>query len=153
MIFRILHGAAWVIALALFFFMIFVTFTGCKGPEHHYAKFIKKGGKIHCDTVTINRVDTLIIEGDTFIVNRPVTVIEKQIEYVTRWETKYRYKTIKDSNETIRYVTKWKTKEVIKTERIENRSLWWLWLLGGAGAAFAVQRVFKSFWPVRWPRS
>ena len=102
-------------------------------PEFHFNRFQKKGGKVECKGDTVIREITTTIKGKD---GRIDTLVEKVpvIEYKTRWETKYEYKTKRDSIEVIKYQTKWKTKETIKTKRIEEDSWWWLWFLLGSAS-------------------
>lgn len=117
-------GILWLISFVLLMWIF--SLQSCS-PEYHFAKFQKKGGKVQCDTVTVQKVDTLIIDGDTVIVNRPVTVIEPQIEYRTRWEVKYKYKYLRDTvrlaETKIEYRYK-ETKQEEKTERTKARATW-----------------------------
>ena len=91
-------------------------------PQFHLNKFYKKGGKLECDTTTIYKLDTLYIDGDTIITERPFTVIEKQIEYQTRWKTRYEYKYKRDTLRVYRDRIKYKYKEVKKEQRTEAKN-------------------------------
>lgn len=91
-------------------------------PQFHLNKFYKKGGKFECDTTTITKLDTLYINGDTIITERPFTVIEKQIEYKTRWQTRYEYKYHRDTLRVYRDKIKYKYKVVRKEVRTEAKN-------------------------------
>ena len=69
--------------------------TSCSAP-YHFDKFQKKGGKVNCVTDTLIVNDTLLINGDTVIVPREHYIIKDSIHYVTRFETKYMWKTIRE---------------------------------------------------------
>ena len=91
-------------------------------PQFHLNKFYKKGGKLECDTTTIYKLDTIVKDGDTLILERPFTVIEKQIEYKTRWKTRYEYKYHRDTLRVYRDRIKYKYKEVKKEQRTEAKN-------------------------------
>lgn len=90
--------------------------NACKA-SYHFQKFQAKGGKIECDIDTLKVIDTLVINGNTIIKVRDSLVVRNQIEYVTKWETKYKYKEakVKEKEETKR------NKEENKTERVEAK--------------------------------
>ena len=92
---------AWLMAYFLLLWMA----TSCT-PEYHLNKFYKKGGKVECDTTTLMKRDTLYIDGDTIIVDRPITKVEIRTEYKTRWQTRYEYKRFRDTLRLIEYKTK-----------------------------------------------
>lgn len=118
----------------------------CRDAQYHFDRFIRKGGKVQIDTVTIQKLDTLLINGDTVIVTRPVTILQPQIEYRTRWETKYLYKYQRDTIRLKETQIKYKYKEVKqenKTERTEARSSW-LWLLIFLFLLLAVYLIYKD---------
>ena len=102
-------------------FILVFLLASCS-PQFHLNKFYKKGGKFECDTTTITKLDTLYINGDTIITERPFTVIEKQIEYKTRWETKYEYKYKRDTLRVYRDKIKYKYREVKKEQRTEAKN-------------------------------
>jgi hypothetical protein len=135
----ILKGVALYI---LAFGMILILMLSCKTAEQHFEKFQKKGGKIECKGDTVIREITKTIKGKD---GRIDTLVEKVpvIEYMTRYETKWKYKLKRDSIEVVKYDIKWKTKEVIKTKRIEEKSLWWLWFLLGAATPVALYLLLK----------
>jgi hypothetical protein len=113
-------------------------------PEYHFNRFQKKGGKVECKGDTVIREITTTIKGKD---GRIDTVREKvpYIEYLTRWETKWKYKIQRDSIDVIKYQTKWKTKEVIKTKRIEEDSLWWFWYILGIATPIALYLLIVRF--------
>ena len=129
----------WLLAMGLLAIVLF----SCS-PEFHFNRFQKKGGKIECKGDTVIREITNTIKGKD---GRIDTLVEKVpvIEYKTRWETKYEYKTKRDSIEVIKYQTKWKTKETIKTKRIEEDSWWWLWYILGVATPIGLYILFVRF--------
>ena len=103
-----------------FLFLVFLL-ASCS-PQFHLNKFYKKGGKLECDTTTIYKLDTIIKDGDTIILERPFTIIEKQIEYKTRWQTRYEYKYHRDTLRVYRDKIKYKYKIVKKEQRTEAKN-------------------------------
>lgn len=93
-----------------------ICLSSCKSAQWHLGKFHEKGGKIECDVDTLKVIDTLIIDGDTTYLVRDSIIVKSQIEYVTKWETKYKYKTIKEEQKTERK----QIKEDNKTDRKES---------------------------------
>jgi hypothetical protein len=134
----ILKGVALYI---LAFGMILFLMLSCS-PEFHFNKFQKKGGKIECKGDTVIREITTTIKGKD---GRIDTLIEKVpvIEYMTRWETKWKYKLKRDSIEVVKYDIKWKTKEVIKIKRNSRKSNVLLWFLLGAATPVALYLLLK----------
>jgi len=126
--------ALWLLAFGIALWLM----VSCS-PQYHFAKFQKKGGKIECKGDTVIKTLKTTIKGAD---GRIDTITEKvpYIEYMTRWETRYKYKTLKDSFETVRYQTKWHTKEIIKTKRIEKRNLWYIWLAIGIAIGLLTKR-------------
>lgn len=88
----------------------------CSAP-YHFDKFQKKGGKVNCVTDTLIVNDTLLINGDTVIVPREHYIIKDSIHYVTRFETKYMWKTIREQEKTDRT----EIKQQGKTNRTETK--------------------------------
>lgn len=132
-------------------FIIVFLLASCT-PQFHLNKFYKKGGKFECDTTTITKLDTLYINGDTIITERPFTVIEKQVEYKTRWETKYEYKYKRDTLRVYRDKIKYKYREAKKEQRTEaknkpikyfNRILAILIMISAIILAFYLNKKFK----------
>ena len=109
----LLVGALW-----LFSIIILLWLFGSCSSSHHLNKFYKKGGTLNCDTTMIYKLDTIIKNGDTIVLERPHTIIEKQIEYKTRWQTRYAYK---HSVDTLRLI-EWKTKIEYKQAITESKN-------------------------------
>ena len=105
------------------------------------------------DTIKLKdlRIDT-IYYADTFAIVHTVTERDTILETTylkpdTRYETRWKYKTIRD---TVRIKEKYaykETKQEQKTERKGQRSLWWLWLLpiGAFFGAFIYRWFAKLF--------
>jgi len=101
------------------------------------------------DTIQLTdvRIDT-IFYNDTFQVVHTVTKRDTilQTRYLkpqTRYETRWKYKTIKDTVRIKeRYAYK-ETKQEERTERKQSRSWWWIWLIIGIiGGGWLVNRFF-----------
>jgi len=101
------------------------------------------------DTIQLTdvRLDT-IFYNDTFQVVQTVTKRDTilQTRYLkpkTRYETRWKYKTVKDTVRIKeRYAYK-ETKQEERTERKQSRSWWWLWLIiGFIGGGWLVNRFF-----------
>jgi hypothetical protein len=122
--------------------LLLITLVSCS-PEFHFNKFQKKGGKIECKGDTVIREITTTIKGkdgriDTLVKKVPV------IEYMTRYETKWKYKLKRDSIEVVKYDIKWKTKETIKFKRNSRKSNVILWFLLGAATPVALYLLLKK---------
>ena len=94
-------------------------------------------GKDSIAYYTIHRIDTVI---------KTVTVTVKE-NCETRYQTKFEYKTTRD---TVRIREKEETKRnkqdnktQVKEARIENRNRWWLWLIIGIAIGFLIRTLKK----------
>ena len=95
-------------------------------PNYHMKKFINKGGVIKNDTTIVTLTDTIKgADGKDSIIYRTISVqCPELVAPPTRFEIRYKYKTIRDSFETIKYITKFKYKESVKTLKNEKKSSW-----------------------------
>jgi hypothetical protein len=95
-------------------------------PNYHMRKFINKGGVIKNDTTIVTLTDTIKgKDGKDSIIYRPISVqCPELVAPPTRFEIRYKYKTIRDSFETVKYITKFKYKEAVKTLKNEKKSSW-----------------------------
>lgn len=112
--------------------LTFFAFTGCsdsKQAQKHFDKFIKHGGKIKPEYIYTERVDSVIINGETKYILRvdsvrvdcpdqPKTRFEIRNERKSKEDSlKYAFKTLKEKNAfTIDSLNK-----VIKLSRIEKK--------------------------------
>ena len=131
--------------------IIAIILSSCS-PDYHIRRAKYKQPDIlqkWNDTIQLTdvRLDT-IYYNDTFQVVQTVTkrdtVIQtRYLKPQTRYETRWKYKTIKD---TIRIKERYaykETKQEEKTERKQSRSWWWLWLIiGFIGGGWLVNRFF-----------
>ena len=131
--------------------IIIVLLSSCS-PDYHIRRAKYKQPDIlqqWNDTIQLTdvRIDT-IFYNDTFQVVHTVTKRDTilQTRYLkpqTRYETRWKYKTIKDTVRIKeRYAYK-ETKQEEKTERKQSRSWWWIWLIiGFIGGGWLVSRFF-----------
>jgi len=119
--------------------------TSCRTAQYHFDKFQKKGGKIECDIDTVKIVDTLVtIKGDTILQVRDSLIYQPFTNYITKWETKYLYKTKRDSFETVRYVKKFDAKKAVKVAKHENkRSNVLIWVLFGFVLNYLIRLIYQ----------
>lgn len=99
--------------------------------NHHYKKFIQKGGKelVQYDTIEINSIDTFIVNGDTiFKFSKKDTIISYKNIYIpkTRYQTRIEYKRFRDTLRLIEYKTKIEYRTNVKTlKNDKKRGLWY----------------------------
>ena len=131
--------------------ILLVLLSSCS-PDYHIRRAKFKQPDIlqkWNDTIQLTdvRLDT-IFYNDTFQVVQTVTKRDTVIQtrYIapkTRYETRWKYKTIKD---TIRIKERYaykETKQEERTERKQSRSWWWIWLIiGFIGGGWLVNRFF-----------
>lgn len=107
----------------MFLLSIYLFFLISCSAKFHQRKFIEKGGKIICDT-TVVTVNTIVKgkDGKDSIIYREVSVKCPELEApLTRYEIRYKYKTIRDTLKLIKYNTKYKYKEAVKTIKNDKR--------------------------------
>ena len=101
------------------------------------------------DTIQLTdvRLDT-IFYNDTFqviqtITKRDTVIQTRYLKPQTRYETRWKYKTIKDTVRIKERYTYKETKQEERTERKQSRRWWWLWLIiGFIGGGWLVNRFF-----------
>lgn len=116
------------LAFIIFSFLLsiyLIALVSCS-PNYHMRKFIKKGGVIEQTEKVITLHDTIKgKDGKDSIIYRSFNIpCPELVAPPTRFEIRYKYKTIRDSFETIKYVTKFKYKEAVKTLKNEKKSSW-----------------------------
>ena len=101
---------------------IYLMFLISCSAKFHERKFIQKGGKIICDTTMVTVTDTLRINGKDSIVYRQVSVnCPELVAPPTRFEIRYKYKTIRDTLKVIKYNIKYKNKLAVKTLKNDKK--------------------------------
>ena len=94
--------------------LLLVGMASCS-PEYHKRKFIQKGGKLETKETEITIHDTLRINGKDSIITKTIHVdCPEMVTPPTRYEVRYKYKTLRDTLELIRYKTKLEYKTVVK---------------------------------------
>jgi len=87
-------------------FMLMISLSACSS-SYHLSKFYKKGGKIEPVERVVTMSDTIQINGKDSIIYREVNIdCPEPIAPPTRFEIRYKYKTLRDTLELIRYQTK-----------------------------------------------
>lgn len=99
---------------------LFVGVMSCsdaRKAQQGYKKFIKFGGKIKGDTVVVTVTDTVKgKDGKDSIIYRTVsTICPEPVFPPTRYEVRYKWKTVHDSLK----IVKWKVKYIYKTQKKE----------------------------------
>lgn len=99
---------------------LFVGVMSCSDAhkaQQGYKKFIKFGGKIKGDTVVVTVTDTVKgKDGKDSIIYRTVsTICPEPVFPPTRYEVRYKWKTVHDSLK----IVKWKVKYIYKTQKKE----------------------------------
>lgn len=123
-------------------------------PTYHLNKFHKKGGKIECKGDT-TFVETVVKgkDGKDSLIYVPVTEYVPQIEYKTRWQTRFDNKRFNDSLKYVRKMYKDSARTIVKTEKIKGKtevkiqrtkSRWWLWFIIG----FVLAHLLRYAWTI-----
>ena len=99
---------------------LFVGVMSCSDAhkaQQGYKKFIKFGGKIKGDTVVVTVTDTVKgKDGKDSIIYRTVSAVcPEPVFPPTRYEVRYKWKTVHDSLK----IVKWKVKYIYKTQKKE----------------------------------
>jgi len=86
--------------------MLLIGMASCSSA-YHLRKFYEKGGKIEVKKTEITIHDTLRINGKDSIIEKTIQVdCPEPKAPLTRYEIRYKYKTLRDTLELIRYKTK-----------------------------------------------
>jgi hypothetical protein len=136
-----------------YFIILLVILTSCSSDWHLRRAQFKQPNilKQYNDTITLKNVRTDTIHyADTFAVVHTLTERDTilQIRYLkpeTRYQTRWKYKTIRDTVRIKERTERIEVRQNNRTERTESRKLWWLWLIIGAFAGIFVYRWVRSF--------
>jgi hypothetical protein len=76
--------------------------VSCHDAKYHLDKFYSKGGKITCDTIYVEKIDTLVVKGkdgkDSLVyITTQVPCNCPQATVETRWKTRFDNKRFADS--------------------------------------------------------
>jgi hypothetical protein len=126
--------------------------TSCSSDWHLRRATFKQPNILqqYNDTITLKNVRTdTIYYADTFAVVHTLTEYDTIIEirYLkpgTRYETRWKYKTIRDTVKIKERTVRIETRQDNRTERTQSRKLWWLWLIIGFVAGIFIFRWVKS---------
>jgi len=103
-------------------FMLIMGMASCSSA-YHLRKFYDKGGKIEVQKTEITIHDTLRINGKDSIIEKTIQVdCPEPKAPLTRYEIRYKYKTLRDTLELIRYKTKIEYKERVRTLKTEVKT-------------------------------
>lgn len=135
-------------SLLIFSLLTMLVFASCS-PTHHLNKFYKKGGKIQCDTTTVT-VEKIVKgkDGKDSLIYVPISEYVPQIEYKTKWQTRFDNRRFEDSMKYVRRMYKDSVRTVVKVEKVKGKtevkvqrakSRWWLFLIIGFGLAHVIR--------------
>jgi len=139
--FNYIQFLTWCFTLLVSIYAMFLL-SGCNA-SYHYKKATQKGFKCTLvnDTITINKIDSIIINGEkTYYVTKYDTIVQTNSLYIpkTRYETKVEWLKVRDTIELLRYKTKVKYK-VDKKEAVN----WNLMVICGIVLVFLGYKIFK----------
>ena len=139
--FNYIQFLTWCFTLLVSMYAMFLL-SGCNA-SYHYKKATQKGFKCTLvnDTITINKIDSIIINGEkTYYVTKYDTIVQTNSLYIpkTRYETKVEWLKVRDTIELLRYKTKVKYK-VDKKEAVN----WNLMVICGIVLVFLGYKIFK----------
>lgn len=121
--------------------------VSCHDAKYHLDKFYSKGGKITCDTIYVEKIDTLVVKGkdgkDSLVyITTQVPCNCPQATVETRWKTRFDNKRFADSmkymarmyNDSLKAATKQNkqnNKAEIKQTKYKERAgfPWWMLFL------------------------
>jgi hypothetical protein len=139
--------------------------SSCHNAKYHLDKFYSKGGKITCDTIYVEKTDTIVVKGkdgkDSLIYitsqvpcNCPEATVETR--WQTRWQTRFDNKRFKDSlkimarmyNDSLSAavkINKQNTKAETKKTKYTERSGFPWWMLFLSIILVAILLIIKQF--------
>ena len=108
--------------ITVLWLIMFVSLFGCMTAEKHFQKFQDKGGVVNCKQDSVLVTDTLFLNGDTILIDKWKYIIKDSIHLVTKWETKYWYKIIKEQEKTKRVESDNKRKTDINKDKQDGKN-------------------------------
>lgn len=114
--------------------LIFIAFLitvaqlmSCHDAKYHLDKFYKKGGVITCDTIYVEKTDTLVIKGkdgrDSLIyITKQVPCNCPEATVQTKWKTRFDNKRFADSMKIIAKMYDDSLSAAIKINKQDNKS-------------------------------
>jgi hypothetical protein len=144
--FNYIQFLTWCFTLLVSIYAMFLL-SGCNA-SYHYKKATQKGFKCTLvnDTITINRIDSVIINGEkTYYITKYDTIIQTNSVYIpkTRYETKVEWRKVRDTIELLRYKTKVKYKVDLRQKKNEKGVNWNLMVICGICLVFLGYKIFK----------
>jgi hypothetical protein len=114
--------------LILIAFLITIAqLMSCHDAKYHLDKFYKKGGVITCDTIYVEKIDTLIVKGkdgkDSLIyITKQIPCNCPQATVETRWKTRFDNKRFADSMKIIAKMYDDSLSAAIKMNKQDNKA-------------------------------
>ena len=144
--FNYIQFLTWCFTLLVSIYAMFLL-SGCNA-SYHYNKATQKGFKCTLvnDTITINKIDSIIINGEkTYYVTKYDTIVQTNSVYIpkTRYETKIEWRKVRDTIELLRYKTKVKYKVDLRQKKNEKGVNWNLMVICGIVLVFLGYKIFK----------
>ena len=103
-------------------FLLIMGMASCSS-SYHLRKFYDKGGKLEVKKTEITIHDTLRINGKDSIIEKTIQIdCPEPKAPLTRYEIRYKYKTLHDTLELIRYKTRVEYKERIRTLKTDVKT-------------------------------
>lgn len=136
------------IAIAIWLLFVLSLF-GCMTADKHFQKFLNKGGKVNCVQDSVIVVDTLVIDGDTILVPTVKYIIRDSISVETKWQTRYKYKTIKVQEKTKQIKAKEETKVAKSNNKAKTKQAskanwkFWVGCISGLLLYFLLYNLFN----------
>ena len=136
----------WCFTLLVSLYAMFLL-SGCNA-SYHYKKATQKGFKCTLvnDTIVIDRIDSVIIDGvKTYYVTKVDTIVKTNSVYIpkTRYETKIEWRKVRDTIELLRYKTKVKYKVDLRQKKNEKGVNWNLMVVCGIVLVALCYKIFK----------
>jgi hypothetical protein len=144
--FNYIQFLTWCFTLLVSIYAMFLL-SGCTA-SYHYKKATQKGFKCTLvnDTITINKIDSVIINGEkTYYVTKYDTIVQTNSVYIpkTRYETKIEWRKARDTIELLRYKTKVKYKVDKQQKKNEKGVNWNIIAICGIVLVFLGYKIFK----------
>ena len=136
----------WCFTLLVSLYAMFLL-SGCSA-SYHYKKATQKGFKCTLvnDTIVIDRIDSVIIDGvKTYYVTKYDTIVKTNSVYVpkTRYETKIEWRKVRDTIELLRYKTKVRYKVDLRQKKNEKGVNWNIVVICGIVFVALCYKIFK----------
>jgi hypothetical protein len=144
--FNYIQFLTWCFTLLFSIYAMFLL-SGCNA-SYHYKKATQKGFKCTLvnDTITINKIDSVIINGEkTYYITKYDTIVQTNSVYIpkTRYETKIEWRKVRDTIQLLRYKTKVKYKVDNQQKKNEKGVNWNLIVICGIVLVFLGYKIFK----------